>query len=244
MDHASLTTLVRDLPELRPHLDTLHGLARPCVDLHLGSSDAPPAGSRFGGQPYLPEGFAWPTHPQGEYRFLGQIDFSAIQAPPAPLPSSGLLTLFHLHDEDGNVFWQDDGYVIAHCWHETAGHILHDLPDGHPTGVRALSMTTGVCLPERPELIADDLFEEEVQDTIFYDLSRMTGRPGQWMLGYPCYNTLGYDPRPGERWVPLLTVPSIDAFDWCWHDGDMLMVFIEADKLAAGDFSALKCDAG
>lgn len=244
MDHASLTEIVRGFPELRPHLDVLRELARPCVDLHLGSLEAGPESSRFGGRPYLPKGFAWPTHPKGEYRFLGQIDFSAIRPTPTPLPCSGLLTLFHLHDEDGEIFWQDDGYVIAHYWRETSGHGLHDLPSGHPTAVRTLSMTTGLCLPERQELVADDLFEEEVHDAILYDLPGMTGRPSQWILGYPYYTTLGYDPTPGAGWLPLLTVPSIDLFDWCWHDGDMLMVFIEAERLAAGDFSVLKCDAG
>lgn len=244
MDHASLTEIARSLPELQGHIDALQKIARPCVDLHLGSVDAPPAGSRFGGRPYLPKDFVWPTDPRGEYRFLGQIDFGEIRPTPAPLPTTGLLTLFHLHDENGDVFWQDDGYVIANYWLDTTGHMLHDLPDGHPDVSLALTLESGLCLPQRSELIAEDMFEAEVADAIFYDLPEMTGRPSQWMLGYPHYNTLGYDPTPGERWVPLLTVPSIDLFDWCWHDGDMLMVFIERDRLAAGDFSVLKCDAG
>ena len=56
--------------------------------------------------------------------------------------------------------------------------------------------------------------------------------------------SLGYTPSPGPGWCALLTLHSHAAFGWQWHDGDKLMVFIEADKLAARDFSQLTCDAG
>ena len=64
------------------------------------------------------------------------------------------------------------------------------------------------------------------------------------LLGWPDHNTLAYDPTPGPGWVPLLTVASHEQLDWCWQDDDNLMVFIEADRLAALDFSTLRCDAG
>ena len=53
-----------------------------------------------------------------------------------------------------------------------------------------------------------------------------------------------YDPTPGAEWISLLTVGSLDEFEWCWHDGDTLMVFIEPAKLEQKDFSHLKSDAG
>ncbi|MBK6691765.1 MAG: DUF1963 domain-containing protein [Myxococcales bacterium] len=64
------------------------------------------------------------------------------------------------------------------------------------------------------------------------------------LLGYPSHYSLGYDPTPGPEWVSLLTLHSHDALEWCWQDGNKLMVFIERERLAARDFSALKCDAG
>jgi len=42
----------------------------------------------------------------------------------------------------------------------------------------------------------------------------------------------------------LLTLRSLKQFDWCWHDGDRPMVFIERERLAECDFSRLKGDAG
>jgi len=64
------------------------------------------------------------------------------------------------------------------------------------------------------------------------------------MLGYPSHYSLMYDPTPGEDWVSLITLASYDEFEWCWHDADKLMVFIEKSKLEAKDFSNLKADAG
>ncbi|MBW2960547.1 DUF1963 domain-containing protein [Mesonia sp. JHPTF-M18] len=34
------------------------------------------------------------------------------------------------------------------------------------------------------------------------------------------------------------------SLEWNWHDGGYLMLFIEKDKLAKGDFSNIKTDAG
>ena len=44
--------------------------------------------------------------------------------------------------------------------------------------------------------------------------------------------------------MSLITLMSNSELDWCWHDGDKLMVFIEKDKLLNKDFSCLKSDAG
>lgn len=65
-----------------------------------------------------------------------------------------------------------------------------------------------------------------------------------YLFGYPSYCTLGYDPTPGPDWVSLLTVRSSADLEWCWHDGDRLMVFIQAEQLQRKDFRMLKCDAG
>ena len=65
-----------------------------------------------------------------------------------------------------------------------------------------------------------------------------------YLLGYPSYYSLGYDPTPGPEWIALLTLNSWRALDWCWGDGNKLMVFIERARLAARDFSKLKTEAG
>jgi hypothetical protein len=65
-----------------------------------------------------------------------------------------------------------------------------------------------------------------------------------YLLGYPFNTTLAYDPTPGPEWRSLLTLSSDDELEWCWHDGDWLVTFIEQQRLHAGDFSQIKSDAG
>jgi hypothetical protein len=49
----------------------------------------------------------------------------------------------------------------------------------------------------------------------------------RYRLGYPFNTTLAYDPTPGPGWRSLLTLSSDDKLEWCWHDGDWLVTFIE-----------------
>ncbi len=63
-------------------------------------------------------------------------------------------------------------------------------------------------------------------------------------MGYPHNNTLAFDPTPGPGWRSLLTLGSDDDLEWCWHDGDWLVTFIEETRLRAGDFSLIKSVAG
>ncbi|MEL6177689.1 MAG: DUF1963 domain-containing protein [Myxococcota bacterium] len=42
----------------------------------------------------------------------------------------------------------------------------------------------------------------------------------------------------------LMSLSSRDALNWCWHDDDHLMLFIERERLARGDFSNIRSDAG
>jgi uncharacterized protein YwqG len=244
MDLDRLLDIVASLPALHSHAALVQHIARPCVDITLHAGPPESCRSRFGGLPLVPPDFVWPSHPEAEYRFLGQIDFSEIDSPPAPLPETGLLCLFYLQDAQGNLFWQDDGYVVGHYRHDPTLLIEKQPPHESHVPPCALALKRGWSLPERRELLEGVTLDEMASESLFYDVPEMARRPNQWLLGYPRYNTLAYDPTPGTDWVPLLVVPSIDALDWCWHDGDTLMIFIEADRLAARDFDHLKCDAG
>ena len=95
-------------------------------------------------------------------------------------------------------------------------------------------------LPRHEDLRDDWPFDRDVLD----QLTDAIDAPGEYLLGYPSFTSLAYDPTPGAEWISLLTVYSLDEFDWCWHDGDKLMVFIESEKLKKRDFSNLKSDAG
>ncbi len=244
---------ISHLAPLAGHADYLRGIAKPCVNITLSHAAPQLSGSRFGGHPFVPLDFRWPNHDVGIYRFLGQIDFTEVAAANRNthgalelLPSSGLLTLFYAEDEDGEVFWGDDDYVIGFYWPHTEGHATLHAPHGKVPKAKALSFAHGVDLPRHSELREDWPFEdeEEALECLATEAQEILGTGDDYLLGYPSFCSLAYDPTPGEEWISLLTLQSHERLRWCWHDGDKLMIFIEADKLRALDFRRLKTDAG
>ena len=225
--------------ELSPHKGYLDSITTPSVDISFSSDEAKDYESRFGGTPLVSKEFVWPTHEEGEYRFLGQINFSEISNCPELLPKSGLLSLFYAYDEDGEIFWGDDGYVVGHFYPDITDLNLYE-PGCVNHKTKKILLSSGIEIPRHEGLRKDWPFDTEA----LYDLSNLESYPEDYILGYPSFCTLAYDPTPSDEWVSLLTLTSYDEFEWCWHDGDKLMIFIEQEKLKNSDFSSLKADAG
>ena len=239
MDFADVAAAAAKIEANAPHADYLKSIVRPCVDIDMVGPPTAPESSRFGGHPFVPSEFRWPQHDDGEYRFLGQINFNEIEAAPHPLPQTGLLSLFYAHDDDGEVFWGADGDIIGYFWEDHRGHAVFDSPTTVADPQR-ITLTAGVDIPRHWELRSAWPFAEDD----LRELVALLGPPRWHLLGYPSFTSLAYDPTPGPGWVPLLTVGSLDELEWVWHDGDNLMVLVEADRLAARDFGHLKSDAG
>jgi uncharacterized protein YwqG len=236
--------LISCFAPLTGHTDYLRRIAKARVDIALTKESPRVSGSRFGGHPFVPRDFRWPNHPVGTYRFLGQIDFAEIPCPPEPLPTKGLLCLFYAEDDQGEIFWGDDGYVVGFYWPHSAEHAIFHAPTGKAPKAKALSFQRGLDLPRHSELRDDWPFGEDALECLTTEAAEALAASEDYLLGYPSFCSLAYDPTPGDGWIALLTVQSHDRLDWCWHDGDKLMLFIEADKLAALDFSNIKTDAG
>lgn len=240
MDTDTLARIISNIDDVREHRDFILNLAKPSVDIELVDGTAEDACSRFGGHPLLPKNFQWPTRDVGEYRFLGQINFSEIVDSPDILPKSGLLSLFYTFDEDGEVFWSDDGYILGFYWDESEGHTVFDSPNENIPRARKILLTGSIDIPRHEDLRNDWPFDTDV----LYELVDAIDPKNEYLLGYPSFTSLAYDPTPGPEWMSLLTVHSLDEFNWCWHDGDKLMVFIESEKLKKRDFNGIKSDAG
>ncbi|MDQ1831026.1 YwqG family protein [Massilia scottii] len=232
-----------DFAPLTAHLGYLRDIAQPCIEMRLLDGVAAASASRFGGMPMVPAGFVWPTHAVGQYRFLGQINFSDIASPSA-LPSTGVLSLFYASDEDGECFWGDPGYVVAYYWDDPdqLAHVIAS--DRNPGHSAALDFKAGISIPRHYELRDDWPFDEYSQeaDRVFSALWQL--QADDYLLGYPSFDSLAYDPTPEKDWVCLMTLVSHETLQWCWQDGAKLMVFIHKDKLKEVDFSELRCDAG
>ena len=239
MNPEVLDSFIKHDEALSPHRAYLEALIKPSVDILLSTIEAKNHESRFGGSPFVPEQFVWPTHEIGEYKFLGQINFSEIEDCPEGLPCQGLLSLFYAFDEDGEIFWGDDGYVLAYYWPNLEGLVLFPETCAVPEAKKIL-LRAGKEIPRHKELRDDWPFDTGVLS----ELRELKGSTEDYLLGYPSFYTLGYDPTPGNDWISLMTLSSHEEFDWCWHDGDKLMVFIEKSRLKNNDFSCLKVDAG
>ena len=240
MSLTNLTALIRSNPEISQHEIYLLGLAKPSVRIQIAKEGPQRLASKFGGEPEVPEHFEWPQHAIGDYAFIGQVNFSEIVDAPADLPRSGMLALFYALDDEGEVFWGDDGYVLGYYFEQIAELKIKKAPHRHVKKQKKITLTGSIDMPRHEELKTDWPFPFEQLESLL----EAAQLPNDYLLGYPSFCSLAYDPTPGSEWCSLITLESHKQFDWCWHDGDKLMIFIEKDKLANRDFSNLKADAG
>lgn len=225
--------------EARDHLSWIKQQLRSAISLELTSPDGPSL-SQVGGVPLVPSDFEWPKAKVGEYRFLAQIDFSEVADESGQLPDAGLLSLFYNYDEDGEVFWGDPGYVVGYFYPDPSVLVRNSgpCPSEQPRFSLRYGQTT--TFPMHEDLVAEWPFDPDV----LYEVEGQIHVPSNYMLGHPHFCTLAYDPTPGPGWIQLLNLESRDDTEWFWHDGDRLMVFVEASKIKGGDFSDLRSDAG
>lgn len=232
---------------LGAHREFLRSLARPCIEIVTTDAPAARARSKLGGAPDVPADFAWPHHEVGPDRFLSQINLSDLPSGPYELPDRGVLSFFYAHDESGGTFWGDPDYVRVFRFRDADALVPTEPPAAVALGGTAVvAFRPGEDVPPWPwdeEAAAAWPIDESFQ--VAYEQLRARLHPsGRYLLGYPSYATLAYDPTPGPEWRSLLTLASDDDLWWSWHDGDWLMTFVEEPRLRDGDFSAIRSDAG
>lgn len=229
------------------HKEYLSQVLRPAIDILRNTDVDPQLGcSRFGGAPDLPVGSEWPTYEKKPYRFLGQINFTEIASTEGGLPSKGLLSLFVAddnNDDDDYLEVFEDGYIHGIYIPETT-NLETIMPPRSDTGQAVvIEFFPTIDIPY-DEYQLKDWPLDEVQGDIYTEIRDSLHKSSDYLLGYPSHSTLAYDPTPGAEWISLLTVDSDDRLEWCWHDGDKLMIFIETERLKNLDFSRLRSDAG
>lgn len=247
MEKNQLFKLVEN-SELSHHLNFFKHHIRPAIDIIRLPIDSPLGGSRLGGNPDLPIDMAWPEHTYGPYRFIGQINFAEVPNN-VLLPKTGLLSLFFAEDPQDNIFWQDPNYVIGIYTPAGIPLITKSTPDTfphHPHKSIAISFALTWDIPFDEYQVKDWPFTKEEDDTFIYSelLRDSLHQSPSYLLGYPSHCSLCYDPTPDGNFISLINLPSYNDLNWCWHDGDCLMVFIDKDELAKGNFTTLKADAG
>lgn len=236
-----------ELSDIRDHKDYLCQVMRPAMDILQINEIEPRMGcSRFGGAPDLPVGSEWPTYGMKPYRFLGQINFAEVAQSDAILPSNGLLSLFVADDDpdhDDYMEASEDGFIHAIYIPEFTKLENVMPPDSRVGKTRVIQFSPTSDIPYDEYQVKDWPFKED-ESEIYNRIRNSLHRSSDYLLGYPSHRSLAYDPTPGAEWISLLTIDSDDDLDWCWHDGDKLMIFIEKERLENLDFSKLKSDAG
>lgn len=226
------------------HLEYVRSLVLPSIELTKVASEIKFASSKLGGNPDVPRDFQWPKHEFGDYRFVAQFNLKEITQPFPHLPETGLLSIFIADDEEGEYFWGDDGYASVYFFNSENDLIPTSNPNFKNQPCIPVKLNTSVDIPVRSDLLEGTPLSDDQLEDLRHDVLEKLDKKLNYLLGYPFYSTLAYDPRPDENWTSLLTLSSIDELDWCWHDGDFLMLFIEKEKLKEGDFSYVKSDAG
>lgn len=224
--------------------DAIKLLIQPSIEIEKTDSNVHKTGdSKLGGLPDVPLNFVWPSHHHHPYRFIAQFNLTKL-ATHTDLPSNGLLSVFVADTPEKEYFWGDDGYAKV-FWFDNSKKLS---PCQHPQGFQqpfmSIKLVPSVALPLREDLIRNSLLSPEQMEELQFEILERQCKEMNHLLGYPFFSTLAYDPRPDETWVSLLNLASIQELDWCWHDGDFLMLFIEKEKLAKGDFSNIQSDAG
>jgi uncharacterized protein YwqG len=240
MNPAKLEELVNNHPDASLHKEYFLSLAKPSVTISITQDSPQRLQSKFGGQPEVPEDFQWPLHKSGYYVFIGQINFSEIVDSPPNLPQSGMLSLFYAQDDTDEIFWGDEGYILGYYWDEIAALKVKKAPHKRVQKQKRIKLVGSIDIPRHEDLRDDWPIPYEDIENLLEDAQLSS----DYLLGYPSFYSLAYDPTPNNEWCSLLTLDSHDQFDWCWHDADKLMVFIEKSKLEMRDFSSLKADAG
>jgi uncharacterized protein YwqG len=227
---------------------------RPAVDVIWDkNAETYPACSRFGGTPDLPIGTEFPAYEVNgkvyPYRFIGQINFADIPPVKTGLPNSGLLSLFAAdYIGDDGLWCRDDEYVYAIYITDLANLENVNPPPDYP-------FTTASAVVKKFQPTIDIPFDEfQVENfPISYDRDdeydeyheiRNSLHGYNYLLGYPSYCSLAYNPTPEGEWISLLTLASDDDLEWCWHDGGSLMIFIKKEDLQNLNFNNLTAEAG
>ncbi|ATP42406.1 hypothetical protein CSE16_08590 [Solibacillus sp. R5-41] len=229
------------------HKEYLRQVLRPAIDvLKHKDAELQLGCSRFGGEPDLQVGSEWPTYGTNPYRFLGQINFAEIPSTEANFPTKGILSLFVADDHpdyDCNLEVFEEGYIHGIYIPELTN--LETIISPNPDIGRAIAIkfSSRIDIPFDEYQLKDSPFMENQSDQ-YTEIRDSLHKSTDYLLGYPSHYTLAYDPTPGEEWVSLLTIDSDDDLEWCWHDGDKLMIFIELERLKNLDFSRLRSDAG
>jgi len=209
--------------------------------------------SQWGGQPALPAGTDWPTHPEGVWRFVMQVNLAECvgvsrqnpAAVPSPLPESGLLAFFVLGDEDESVLVSEEEAAMAIYTPADVPVERRQGPGvvGVPDSGQSLCATASFDLPRSPAQRTDWPASADARAvTDWWKGSAYCAEdPEIQLLGYPMLGGGVTDAAfPEDGLIHLCSIGG-EALESGVEPGwfHTLHIFIDEQRLAERDFTKM-----
>ena len=251
---------VKPSPELEVYRERIEATVTPYAEIRLTNNDHPTWWqSKFGGLPYLPQGYDYPKAANGDYLYLlAQINFAEVPDL-EDFPDQGILQFYLAADEDcygldfDNPTLQDKFRIIYFAETDLSeGSLITDFNFLPPIKKGEWLMPfEGCCKLEFEESLSEidlndfnfDFFDiyadefqeicEEYYDKFCSDKHKLGGNP----------NFIQNDPRAKisqpDEYVLLLQISTDgnNVIHVCWGDGGIGNFFIKRSDLLNRYFS-------
>lgn len=221
-------------------------LARPMIHFTLRTAKAPPrVSTRFGGEPDLPQDFAWPHDAATPLAFVAQFDLASLAALDLErrLPDVGLLSVFaHLdvngdhYAERGRVLYFPDATALVRT---KPAHTARQ--DGRPTKTALADATVRLTIPALHEKAFNTLRLTDDEEAAYDEQVLARVREARSTPSKPgAHQLLGWSDgeRPSGRHELLAQVDSDGRFGFEIGDVETLRIWISSKKLDATEFSS------
>lgn len=250
-------------PKLEPYRDAINATIKPYIKIQLGNDKTPTCWqSKFGGFPYMPKEFKYPTSITGEYLYLlAQINFAEIPSLEG-LPARGILQFYLANDNMYGCDLKDpikqDKFRVVYFPNISLNQqdiikdysFLNQLNKHNLPFEGCSSIKFEIC--QEPISISDYQFaifnSDHTSNDLYDEYWNNFKAAGHKLLGYPYFSQ--EDPRGyfldnqqnnSDAYILLLQIDSDQNSDIkiMWGDMGVANFFIKRSDLDELDFSKI-----
>jgi uncharacterized protein YwqG len=252
--------------KLEEFREKIEATIKPYIEITLENNEEPTWWqSKFGGLPYLPKGFAYPTTPEGNYLFLlAQINFAEVPHL-ENFPQKGILQFYVANEELYGLNYENHanqtGFRVLYFPEpdlnvENIVTNYEFLPEISQYGLPLSGCCSLQFMPKYApisyndfqftELLGDDIYNLLAEDDrIFDEYTVLLSPAGHKIGGYPDFTQTDmryfYNANQQEPYILLfqMDTDANDAIDIMWGDAGIGNFFIQESALKNLDFSSV-----
>ncbi len=235
---------------LDAHLAAIKLTTQPFLQISATQAkDLKPWQSKFGGLPYLPKGYTYPTNNEGKPLYLlAQINFEEMPKL-YPYPEKGLLQFYIADDDMYGLNFADrcgqDGFRILYFPEVDIKNAESDfsfLPPQEFTPFSGGAMYSLQFHPKQMPVSVFDyrfvkIFENKVDDEFWDSYNRTYPGTGHKLGGYPSFTQEDPREKSDNKDFLLLQIDTEEDNHIIWGDDGVANFFISDKDLKNKDFS-------